>query len=222
MAREISLSGVERFFDDDEIIVSKTNLKGHITYANRVFMKLADCSERELLGEPHAIIRHPAMPRCIFKLLWDTIQGGNEIFAYVLNRSKNGDEYWVFAHVTPSFDGSGNISGYHSSRRVPERRILNETIIPLYKSLLEEEERHQSRKDGKALARDVFKGPPGISVSLCSGVSRKAASKRDRATGVREFITKPVDSRKLGRKIRYVLDKQVTERMKNNVAHTAH
>lgn len=62
MARQTTLTGVERFFYDDEIIVSKTNLKGHITYANRVFMRLADYSERELLGAPHSIIRHPAMP----------------------------------------------------------------------------------------------------------------------------------------------------------------
>ena len=73
-----------------------------------------------------------------------------------MNRAKNGDHYWVFAHVTPSFDGSGNISGYHSSRRVPERRVLDETIIPLYKSLLEEEERHESRKDVMHAAYQSF------------------------------------------------------------------
>lgn len=148
MARDTSLTGVERFFDDDEIIVSKTNLKGHVTYANRVFLRLADYTEQEILGQPHSIIRHPEMPRCIFKLLWDTLESGKEIFAYVINRSKNGDYYWVLAHVTPSYDGSGNVSGYHSSRRVPDKAVLDDTIIPLYKSLLEEENRHQDRKAG--------------------------------------------------------------------------
>ncbi len=148
MARDTSLTGVERFFEDDEIIVSKTDLKGHVTYANRVFLRLADYTEQEIMGQPHSIIRHPEMPRCIFQLLWDTLESGKEIFAYVINRSKNGDHYWVLAHVTPSYDGSGNISGYHSSRRVPDRAVLDDTIIPLYKSLLEEENRHQDRKIG--------------------------------------------------------------------------
>ena len=148
MAQDVSLTGVERQFDDNEIIVSKTNLKGHITYANRLFLRLAGYTEGEVMGAPHSLIRHPDMPRCIFKLLWDTIQGGQEIFAYVVNRSKNGDHYWVLAHVTPSFDGSGNIIGYHSNRRVPERRILKEKIIPLYKSLLDIENRQSDRKAG--------------------------------------------------------------------------
>lgn len=148
MTGDVTVTGVERFFDDDEIIVSKTNLKGHLTYANEVFLRLADYTEEEVLTEPHSIVRHPDMPRCIFKLLWDTISAGNEIFAYVVNRSKNGDHYWVNAHVTPSFDENGQILGYHSNRRVPNRKVLNETIIPLYQSLLAEEKRHANSKDG--------------------------------------------------------------------------
>lgn len=148
MAKESFVTGVERFFDDDEIIVSKTDLKGHITYANRVFLKLADYDERDVLGQPHSVIRHPEMPRCVFKLLWDTVQKGEEIFAYVVNRSKNGDHYWVQAHVTPSFDASGNIIGYHSNRRVPDRKILTDKIIPLYRSLLQAEERAADRRQG--------------------------------------------------------------------------
>jgi len=145
-----SPTGVERFFEDDEIIVSKTDLKGKITYTNRVFLRIAGYDERDLLGAPHSIIRHPDMPRCIFKLLWDTIQAKKEIFAYVVNMAKGGDHYWVFAHVTPSIDESGNILGYHSSRRVPDRRILDGTIVPLYKSLLAEEQKHADRKKGLA------------------------------------------------------------------------
>ena len=148
MAVDTSLTGVERLFEDDEIIVSKTDLKGRISYANNVFLRLSGMTERETLGQPHSCIRNPNMPRCIFKLLWDTIQDGREIFAYVVNRSKNGDHYWVLAHVTPSRDGSGNVVGYHSNRRVAERPILDDTIIPLYKTLLEEERKHANSKDG--------------------------------------------------------------------------
>jgi len=148
MSADTSLTGTERTFSEDEVIVSKTDLKGRMTYVNDVFLRLADYTEEECLGEPHSKIRHPEMPRCIFKLLWDTISQGKEIFAYVVNRSANGDHYWVLAHVTPSFDANGSIVGYHSNRRVPNRQVLNETIIPLYKSLLAEEQRHSNRKEG--------------------------------------------------------------------------
>jgi len=148
MARDVSTTGKEVFFGDDDIIVSKTDLKGQLTYTNRVFLDIAGYSEKECIGQQHSLIRHPDMPRCIFKLLWDTIQGGKEIFAYVINRCKNGDHYWVYAHVTPSRDASGEIIGYHSNRRVPDRKILDEAIIPLYKELKAEEEKHQNRKEG--------------------------------------------------------------------------
>ncbi len=152
MTKDSSVTGVERYFDDDEIIVSKTDLKGRITYCNDVFLRLAGYTEKEMLGQPHSIIRHPDMPRCVFKLLWDTLESGKEIFAYVVNRARNGDHYWVLAHVTPSRDESGNIVGYHSNRRVPDRAILEEKIIPLYRQLLAEESKSENRKDGMQAA----------------------------------------------------------------------
>lgn len=127
-------TGFERTFDDDEIIVSKTDLQGRITYANHIFIRVSGYTEEELLGKAHNLIRHPDMPRCVFKLLWDTLNAGNEIFAYVNNLSKNGDNYWVLAHVTPSFDNLGEIIGYHSSRRVPERSAVAK-VKALYQSL---------------------------------------------------------------------------------------
>lgn len=142
------LTGHERTFDPDEIIVSKTDLTGKITYGNRTFFKLAGIEEKDCLGVQHNLIRHPDMPRAVFNLLWQTIQGGDEIFAYVVNRSKNGDHYWVFAHVTPSRDSSGNIVGYHSNRRVPNRRVVEEHIVPLYKTLLEVEKSAASPSEG--------------------------------------------------------------------------
>lgn len=142
-------TGKEISFGDNEIIVSKTDLKGIITYANDVFVRVSGFSENELLHQPHNIIRHPAMPRCVFSLLWQTLESRQEIFAYVLNLAKSGDGYWVFAHVTPSFDMSGKLIGYHSSRRVPNPDALAK-VRPLYAHLLDIESRHSSPKEGMA------------------------------------------------------------------------
>lgn len=137
-------TGVERSFGEDEIIVSKTDLSGRITYANEVFLRVSGYSEKEALGAPHSVIRHPDMPRSVFQLLWDRLRAGKEIFAYVVNMAKNGDHYWVFAHVTPSFDESGKILGFHSNRRVAQpkpRRAMEE----LYGVLRAEEARQNDK-----------------------------------------------------------------------------
>lgn len=139
----------ERGFAEDEIIVSKTDPTGRITYANETFQRIAHYGESELLGQPHSIVRHPDMPRCVFKLLWDRISAGQEIFAFVKNMAKDGTFYWVFAHVTPSFDDDGRIVAYHSSRRAVPRECLAR-IEPVYRALLDEENRHADRKQGMA------------------------------------------------------------------------
>lgn len=156
MAQNTTLTGRERFFDKNEIIVSKTDIKGHIQYANPVFMRIGGFEEAELIGTPHSILRHPHMPRCVFKLLWERIQAGQEIFAYVVNRAKNGDHYWVLAHVTPSFDANGTVTGYHSNRRVPERKVIEGTIIPLYQKLVAVEQSHSNSKDGMNAAYETL------------------------------------------------------------------
>ena len=142
-----TLTGIQKAFPIDEIIVTKTDKTGRISYANDVFIELSGYDEDELLGQPHSLIRHPHMPRAVFKLLWDAIQSGNEIFAYVVNRSKNGDEYWVFAHVTPNFDVRGDIIGYHSSRRSPRPGTISK-IKSIYDRVLTEERKHGDRKVG--------------------------------------------------------------------------
>ena len=142
-----TVTGVERTFGADEIIVSKTDVKGRIIYANDVFQRVAGYTEHELLGQPHSIVRHPDMPRCVFKQLWDTIEGGREIFAYVKNRTANGDHYWVFAHVTPTFDASRKIVSYHSNRRCPRREAVAKAEA-LYKELVAIERRGSDRKAG--------------------------------------------------------------------------
>ena len=122
----------------NDFIVSKTDLKGQITYVNRIFMEMGEYSEEELLGKPHSIIRHPSMPKAVFKILWEMVQNGDEIFAYVLNKTKNGNDYWVYANVTPSYDEKGKKVGYYSVRRQPDADALK-IIAPLYASMLQAE-----------------------------------------------------------------------------------
>jgi len=130
----------EKVLAEDDFIVSKTDLKGIITYGNRIFIKMSGYSERELLGAPHNILRHPDMPRVVFKLLWDTLQANREISAYVKNLAKDGSFYWVWANITPSFDPSGSPIGYFSVRRKPRPEAI-QVIEPIYRALLEAERR---------------------------------------------------------------------------------
>jgi len=129
---------MERKMNENDFIVSKTDLKGNITYCNRIFMDMAEYSEEELLGKPHNIIRHEAMPKAVFKLLWTRIQNKEEVFAYVLNKTKNNNEYWVFANVTASLDVRGRIIGYYSVRRKPNAKAI-EIIKPLYEKMVQAE-----------------------------------------------------------------------------------
>ena len=125
---------------NNDFLVSKTDIKGRITYCNQLFMKVAGYSESELLGKPHNIVRHPDMPRIIFKLLWERIQNKKEIFAYVKNKTKNGGYYWVYANVTASTDDKGNIIGYYSVRRKVNEQALP-AVEELYTKLLQAESR---------------------------------------------------------------------------------
>lgn len=154
-ARAARPTGVARTFSPDEIIVSKTDTRGVITYANKVFVRVSGYQERELLGAPHSILRHPDMPRCVFKYLWDTIAEGREVFAYVLNLAKGGDHYWVLAHVTATRDDAGVITGYHSNRRLPDADAVA-AVEPLYASLLQIERAHARKADGLAASTQAL------------------------------------------------------------------
>ncbi len=125
----------ERLMKEEDFIISKTDRNGKLTYCNEIFMDMSMMTESELLGKPHSVIRHPDMPKLIFKLLWEQVSHGKEIFAYVKNLSKDGSFYWVFANITPSFDEHNNIIGYHSVRIKPNEKAL-EVIKALYTKLL--------------------------------------------------------------------------------------
>jgi PAS domain S-box-containing protein len=150
-----TLTGVARPFGVNELIVSKTDLRGHITYANEVFLRLAGYPEKETIGAPHCLIRHPHMPHGVFRLLWDMLGGGKEVFAFIVNRSQNGDHYWVLAHVTPTCDANGKIIGYHSTRRVVDENVRKNVVEPLYASMRAAEAKFSNPKD-KAEAGGAF------------------------------------------------------------------
>lgn len=140
MKRGITPTSSERVMREEDFIVSMTDTKGIITYCNRIFIEYSKYSESELLGTQHNIIRHPDMPRAVFQLLWDKIQNKEECFAYVKNMAKDGSFYWVFTNVTPTFDPSGNITGYFSVRRKPKQAGV-ETATGLYAAMLAAEQK---------------------------------------------------------------------------------
>lgn len=129
-------------FAADEIIVSKTDPQGRITYANEIFIDISGYTEEELIGQPHNILRHPDVPGGVFKLVWETIEAGQEIFVYVKNLTKDGSYYWVLAHMTPSYDSRGTLTGYHSSRRCPEPAAIAE-VGQLYSMMCAAEAKHE-------------------------------------------------------------------------------
>jgi len=140
MKYKVAPTSHEKVMREGDFIVSKTDLKGRITYGNRIFIEFSGYSEEELLGAQHNIIRHPDMPRAVFKLLWDTISAGKECFAYVKNMSKDGSFYWVFTNVTPSYDQQGNMIGYYSVRRKPKASAVA-VASAVYKAMLEAEQK---------------------------------------------------------------------------------
>lgn len=114
-----------------DFIVSKTDLSGRITYVNRTFMRVANYTEGQLLREQHNVIRHPDMPRGVFRFLWETLKEGNEFFGFVKNMTADGSFYWVFANVTLDVDARGKVQGYYSVRRRPSREAIK-AIEPIY------------------------------------------------------------------------------------------
>ena len=139
MKYAITPTSVEKVMREDDFIVSKTDIKGRITYGNRIFIEFSGYSEAELLGAQHNIIRHPDMPRGVFKFLWDTIASGDECLAYVKNMAKDGSFYWVLAHVTPDYR-DGQICGYTSVRRKPKIEAV-QLLAGVYKTMLEIEQK---------------------------------------------------------------------------------
>jgi len=154
MKYHVTPTNHELVMRNEDFIISKTDTKGLITYTNRIFIEFAKYTEDELLGKQHNIVRHPDMPRAIFKLLWSTIQSGKELFAYIKNLSKDGSFYWVYANVTPVYDVNKKLIGYFSVRRKPNLAALK-IIIAIYKKMLEIEKR-VGTKDGMTASTEYL------------------------------------------------------------------
>jgi len=129
----------EKRLNEDDFIVSKTDIKGKIIYCNEIFAEMAGYPPSDLIGANHNIIRHPDMPKVAFKLLWNLIQNKKEFFGFVKNLSSDGGYYWVFAYITPDIDSkNGQIISYTSVRRKANQSAIDQ-IIPIYKLLLDAE-----------------------------------------------------------------------------------
>ena len=127
----------EIILDDFAFLVSETDEKGIIIFANDDFCKMAEYSVDELIGKPHNIVRHKDMPKAAFKDLWDTVKRDEVWSGYVKNATKSGNYYWVFATVFPTITSDGK-KGFLSCRRKATRQEIDEHDA-LYKTLIAKE-----------------------------------------------------------------------------------
>ena len=132
MKINLPVSGIEKSFPSGAI-VSKTDLKGAMTYANDAFIDLSGFSREELIGKNHNLVRHPDMPAAAFAWLWGTVKTGQPWRGIVKNRCKDGDHYWVEAFVVPVKE-KGEIVEYMSVRSPPAREQVA-AAEALYKQL---------------------------------------------------------------------------------------
>lgn len=133
----VSLTGNERVMSDSDTLVSMTDLKGRVQYANSTFLNIAGLTRDEMYGKAHSIVRHPDMPRSAFHDFWETIQAGNPWSGLVVNRAANGDHYWVDANVAPRVE-NGQVTGFMSVRRKPSREQI-EKASGLYRKILNDQ-----------------------------------------------------------------------------------
>jgi aerotaxis receptor len=115
----------EHHLQEGAFIVTTTDLRGMITFANEEFIRISGFSETELVGQPHNLVRHPDMPPAAFENLWRTVKSGKPWQGMVKNRCKNGDFYWVDANVSP-IEEKGQTVGYVSIRSKPTQTQIAE------------------------------------------------------------------------------------------------
>ncbi len=118
-------------------IVSKTDAQGIIEYGNDYFVEISGYTETELIGQPHSIIRHPDMPKVVFKMMWDRIKQGKNIMAIVKNLAKDGSYYWVVTEFEPKLDSiTGEVISYTAFRKAAPQKAID-AITPIYAKLIE-------------------------------------------------------------------------------------
>lgn len=131
-------------WDKSQVIVSKTDLFGTILYANDAFSNTSEYSKLEIVGEPHNVIRHPDMPKVIFKVLWQHLKEGKNFHAIIKNLTKSGRYYWVITDFTIDTNDAGEIAGYTARRKAVPDSVVTK-IAPLYKTLLEIEQQKNEK-----------------------------------------------------------------------------
>ncbi|WP_457746813.1 PAS domain-containing protein [Sulfurimonas sp.] len=141
---------VEHEVKSVDLIVSKSDEEGNITYVNPIFIKISGYSQASLLEKPHAILRHPDMPKVIFKYLWKNIKEGNDVVAYVKNLCADGGFYWVLATVKMAKNPDGSFRNYMSTRRCITQSA-KQTISDLYAEWLSIE-----KSEGQEAAEAAF------------------------------------------------------------------
>lgn len=134
-------------------IVSKTDAKGIIEYGNDYFVEISGYKESELLGKPHSIVRHPDMPKVVFKMMWDRINKGQNIMAVVKNMAKDGSYYWVVTEFEPKIDPISNEIISHTAFRKAAPQKAIDTMAPIYAKLLEIE-----KEGGMAASEKYLRG----------------------------------------------------------------
>lgn len=127
----------EVVWDKSRVIMSKTDHRGIIEYANEVFVDVCGYEDYELMGQPHSIIRHPDMPKVLFKVLWENLKLGGNFHAVVKNLAKSGRYYWVVTDFESTKNEDGEITHYFGRRRAVPQEIITNYIEPLYKKLLQ-------------------------------------------------------------------------------------
>jgi len=119
-------------------VISKTDLRGNITFVNSAFCKLSGYSKEELVGKPHNIVRHPDMPKEIFKEMWNMIEKNEKWRGFIKNLRKDGKYYWAETFIEPIFDAEGTKTGYISIRK-PMNEQDKQKYEKIYKELKEKE-----------------------------------------------------------------------------------
>ena len=116
----------EEVMFDGGVMITETDVRGVITYANRKFREMSGYSKKELIGTPHNIMRHPDMPKGAFRAMWKTISSKKIWRGYVKNLRKDGRYYWVLVYIQPKLDENGEITGYTAGRKIASPQAVEE------------------------------------------------------------------------------------------------
>ena len=149
---------------EGDLLVSRTDASGKITFVNQKFIDISGYSEQELVGSPHNVVRHPGMPVEAFADLWSTIKAGKPWEGLVKNRAKSGDHYWVRANVTPLIEG-GEISGFISIRSKPVRSQVDQAERA-YARLIDKSDKTIGVHEGTLIQRGWWRNFGSVSASV--------------------------------------------------------